>query len=476
MKISRRHPIGNRVIYDAQKVVEHYKKPVESQESTLHHIFHITQVSIWIKVLIPLIGLTLIVGLPVAYHKIYPNKGQNQDKDTISPEEMTESLTPSKAVRSAYRKTFDRKKHSKANIKIDRVDIVSDTPNQDEIKLSDPIEKAVELYESGQLKEAAAYLKDLLNQGRVEARLPLARLLRELNSPDCIQYYIEEAEAADGDESMLYEAGMAMLDFDTPRLAHGYAERLIADNSQSFAGLVLMAHVAEYQKDWEGAAEYLKKALTLRPDSLEEHWQLAWIYAQQVEIEASLSEYSVAASLAQTPEESKQIEKSIEALKKALAQIEGQESQQEPDEEKPVEEQAESGVTVIPLKPIGKHFFVPLVLNNTLETELMIDTGASITAISPVIAEQLGLTALEPEGYIKLNTAGGNVEAPYYILPNMQFGGYILENFRIAVLGSFAQTNMTGILGMDLLRYFHFSFDMDNQVLILEMKSTGQSD
>jgi clan AA aspartic protease (TIGR02281 family) len=232
-----------------------------------------------------------------------------------------------------------------------------------------------------------------------------------------------------------------------------------------------MADIAESQEDWKVAAEYLKKAILVRPDSLDDHWQLAWVYAQQGELEASLSEYGVAADLAEDRKDRQSILQAIEALQKAIEKRQKQQQEaQRPEEEKPLNGQTKGGVTLIPLKPIGKHFFVPLVLNNTLEAELLIDTGASITAISASLAEQLGLSAIEPQGYVQLNTAGGVVEVPVFLLPTVQLGEYIVENFRIAVLNTFDQTNMTGILGMDLLRYFHFSFDMDNQVLILQLR------
>ncbi|HLC15356.1 MAG TPA: aspartyl protease family protein [Thermodesulfovibrionia bacterium] len=473
MELFKRHRLGNRLISDAQKAVAQHKQPVEKEGTLQQHDFHITQVDFWVKVLVPLIGLTLILVLPKIFHMLYSTENHVKDTTTVS----RHAPSPSKAIRSAYRRAFEKEDEAKFAAKIEKKDIVTqNAEKQVSGKSDDPLQEAVKLYEDGKLKEAAAHLKALLQQGKAEARLPLARVLRELNSSDCIQYFMEEAEAAGGNEAILYEAGMAMLEFDAPLLAKKYAERLIADNPQSYPGLVLMADIAESQEDWKAASAYLKKAILVRPDTLEDHWQLAWVYAQQGDLEASLSEYSVAADLAEDRKDRQSILQAIEVLQKAIErrQKQQQDEVQKPEEEKPLNGQTKGSVTLIPLKPIGKHFFVPLVLNNTLEAELLIDTGASITAISASLAEQLGLSGVEPQGYVQLNTAGGVVEAPVYLLPTVQFGEYVVENFRIAVLTTFDQTNMTGILGMDLLRYFHFSFDMDNQVLILQLKSEKQ--
>ena len=116
-------------------------------------------------------------------------------------------------------------------------------------------------------------------------------------------------------------------------------------------------------------------------------------------------------------------------------------------------------------------FIVPVVFDDTVTLELMIDTGASITALKPeAIALLRRYTRLfTSPGQVRVNTANGEVLSPLYQVARMRVGDWELQAVDLL------QVNLTapevdGLLGMNFLGQYAFSIDQQQSLLFLGEK------
>jgi clan AA aspartic protease (TIGR02281 family) len=343
----------------------------------------------------------------------------------------------------------------------EKINTESQQENPSPPVVEDLLQKGIALYNARQFKTAATVFKHAMLRGDTKARLLLARSLRALNASECLKYYLEELDAAKSDEALVYEAGTAMIQFGADKLALEYAKKYLSINPKSYKILLLAADSNESQKDWNAAIPYLKEALAVAADPTEVLWKLGAIFLAVGDLGGALREYQRLLVTLADKNQKIIVAQKIAEIKK---QIEDSEKPEEP-----AQEADDSSATYVKLNKIGDHFTVPVKLNSVYETELAIDTGASITAISPSIAEQIGLSAVEANEYIELQTAGGVIKAPVFIIDKIQIGDYVIESFRIAVLYPIQQSQLQGILGMDFLKFFNFSINADEQVLVIQM-------
>jgi len=92
------------------------------------------------------------------------------------------------------------------------------------------------------------------------------------------------------------------------------------------------------------------------------------------------------------------------------------------------------------------HYFVDGRVNG-LALRFMVDTGATLVALSSVDAERLGLNYLAGPA-MRMNTANGAVKAWRVRLDTLQVGGIALNNVEAAVVES---PSMPALLGMNVL-------------------------
>jgi len=122
-----------------------------------------------------------------------------------------------------------------------------------------------------------------------------------------------------------------------------------------------------------------------------------------------------------------------------------------------------------PIEVMGNHAIVTVTLgyqNRDVNARLLLDTGASGTAINKGVAARLGL---ELDKSIKVNamTMGGDtIEIKVLQLDYMKVG----PNFvRDAIIGVFEQNGedpgFDGVLGMDFLSGVEYKVDLENKVI-----------
>ncbi len=121
------------------------------------------------------------------------------------------------------------------------------------------------------------------------------------------------------------------------------------------------------------------------------------------------------------------------------------------------------------------HMMVAAVLNKKVKVNLILDTGASILALSSKVAASLGENAQtqpgQPDSMIEVILADGSqVKAKRIILESVSVQGSEVANVEAAILPDQASgmIGQDGLLGMSFLKNFNFKIDQQNDRLILE--------
>ena len=129
------------------------------------------------------------------------------------------------------------------------------------------------------------------------------------------------------------------------------------------------------------------------------------------------------------------------------------------------EQVVSGGETRIPLSPDG-HFWVRAEVNG-VPGNFMIDTGATLTAISEPLAERAGLEPRRGGIPIMLGTANGTVQAHVATVDSLTFGNVSASGTDAAVAESFGDFN---VIGMNVLARLG-SWRVEDNTLILVPKS-----
>tara|TARA_R100000306_G_scaffold48522_1_gene45941 strand:+ start:2097 stop:2792 length:696 start_codon:yes stop_codon:yes gene_type:complete len=125
------------------------------------------------------------------------------------------------------------------------------------------------------------------------------------------------------------------------------------------------------------------------------------------------------------------------------------------------EQLVEGGETRIPLSADG-HFWVRAEVNG-VPGNFMIDTGATLTAISAPLAERAGLEPRRGGIPIMLGTANGTVQAHVATIDSLTFGNVSASGTDAAIAESFGDFN---VIGMNVLARLG-SWRVEDNTLIL---------
>lgn len=123
----------------------------------------------------------------------------------------------------------------------------------------------------------------------------------------------------------------------------------------------------------------------------------------------------------------------------------------------------EGSQTVIPLSSDG-HYWVRAKVNRG-ELDLMIDTGATFTALSKEGADAVGLLPHPQIAPVELSTANGAITALGGIIDELAFGTITATNLEAVILPSEALD--TNVIGMNLLSQLAAWRVEDNKLILV---------
>lgn len=124
--------------------------------------------------------------------------------------------------------------------------------------------------------------------------------------------------------------------------------------------------------------------------------------------------------------------------------------------------------TAVPLQRNAGHYTVAANFG-TDRLELIIDTGASTTALSQYAFDHM--YKRHPPRFIgkyMVNTAGGQVEASIYQFVRLSIADFVVKDTAVMVLPTLNFDQTDGLLGMNFLGEFEFKIDQQQGILYLK--------
>ncbi len=125
------------------------------------------------------------------------------------------------------------------------------------------------------------------------------------------------------------------------------------------------------------------------------------------------------------------------------------------------EQVVEGGETRVPMAPDG-HFWLRAEINGQ-PVDFMIDTGATLTAVSDEVAERIGLEPRRLSMPVTLNTANGTISAKLATVEEIRFGNVAARGLDAVIAPNLGDTS---VIGMNLLSRLK-GWRVEDNVLIL---------
>ncbi len=131
------------------------------------------------------------------------------------------------------------------------------------------------------------------------------------------------------------------------------------------------------------------------------------------------------------------------------------------------------GEISIPLTKKRGAWLVEIEFNDLYEATLIVDTGASITALSEDLAFDIGLTPDPRYDPASFKTANGNTHAWLTHIQTVRVGEASMKNLRVAIIdfSNHSADSISGLLGLNFLDQFDWRLDQEHETLLLQSKS-----
>ena len=124
--------------------------------------------------------------------------------------------------------------------------------------------------------------------------------------------------------------------------------------------------------------------------------------------------------------------------------------------------------STIRLERAGGGWLAEVVVNDTQGARFLVDTGASVTVLSPEMADSLGIKPPSRGRVIKLQTLSGEIEAPIVTVPSLRVGE-LEANDVVAVIHPMVE-GLDGILGNTFLARYTVTLDARRGLLTVRRR------
>lgn len=113
-----------------------------------------------------------------------------------------------------------------------------------------------------------------------------------------------------------------------------------------------------------------------------------------------------------------------------------------------------------------------VILNDSIKTKFVLDTGATFTTISRAIASKLNISTRDAKS-IKIMTGSGYINAPLVKIPEIEVNGLNIRDVDAIVTdlpmhGTGKGSDLAGLLGLSFLQNFTVTVDRANNTVVLE--------
>jgi predicted aspartyl protease len=125
--------------------------------------------------------------------------------------------------------------------------------------------------------------------------------------------------------------------------------------------------------------------------------------------------------------------------------------------------------TTVPLEHELGVWTAPVVLNGRLRGRFLVDTGSSVTVVSPRVAAEAGITPTA-EGTVELHTLGGRTAGPAAVVATLRVGSLELRDAPVVLHEP--GPPFDGILGNNVLGRYRITLDADRRQL--ELRPLGR--
>lgn len=136
-----------------------------------------------------------------------------------------------------------------------------------------------------------------------------------------------------------------------------------------------------------------------------------------------------------------------------------------------ISDQSVSGTTVRIRKGEDGHFWANVTLNG-IERRMLIDSGATITAISTATATAAGVDLDEDAFNTLIDTANGTVTARRATVRTLDIGSVHAEEIGVVVSPAFGDTDVIGMNFLSRLK----AWRVEGNVLVLEPNGSADAD
>lgn len=127
----------------------------------------------------------------------------------------------------------------------------------------------------------------------------------------------------------------------------------------------------------------------------------------------------------------------------------------------------------IPASRYGEHFLVAAEINGRQKVNFMVDTGATLIALTPGQAKQLNIDTGPDVPKAPFSTAAGLSWQQLVVLDSVKIGGAVVRDVEASVMQSDSDV---GMLGMSFLGEFRISFNNRESTITLVRHGTdGES-